>query len=161
MTEVQIPEFIEVLLRPATPKATGRKVWSLDLETVLLPFFFATNAMQKTAIPSEALGAPTRLAYDKDGQAKFSDRTGKPVIRVTKEISGQVKLMRENYAANLVHFAQTVRKANPEGYADEVKTALKAGEPIREADKLAIEKAIAEAMAEAMAKKSEPQAVTV
>ena len=44
--------------------------------------------MGDTAIPSEALGAPLRLGYNKDGTVKFSN-SGKPVIRVAKELIGQ------------------------------------------------------------------------
>jgi hypothetical protein len=160
-TQIQIPEFIDVILAPRTQKGTGRKVWSLDLETVLIPFFCATNAVQKTAIPSEALGAPLRLQYNKDGTPKFSEKTGKPVIRVADKIREQVNLMRENYQANLLHFVATVRKANPEAYAKEQQQAGIAGEPIRERDRIAIENAVTKAMAEALANQSKPQAETV
>ena len=154
-TQIQIPEFIDLILAPRAQKGTGRrKVWSIDLETVLLPFFCATNAVQKTAIPSEALGAPLRLQYNRDGTPKFSEKTGKPVIRVADEIREQVNLMRENYQANLLHFAARVRKADPEAYAKEERQAALAGEPIKQKDRLAIEKAVNSAMAEALANQS-------
>jgi hypothetical protein len=40
---MEIPNYIAALLQPQTQKPTGRKVWSIDLETVWLPFFHATN----------------------------------------------------------------------------------------------------------------------
>ena len=54
---METPNYIKNLLKPTANKATSRKVWSIDLETVWLPFFTATNAMGDTAIPHEAIGA--------------------------------------------------------------------------------------------------------
>ena len=60
--------YIKALVTPQAKQAgNSRKVWSVDLETVWLPFFTATNTQGDTAIPSEALGAPLRLGYNKDG----------------------------------------------------------------------------------------------
>jgi hypothetical protein len=61
---MDVPNYIVALLQPQAGKPTGRKVWSIDLETVWLPFFTATNTVKKTTIPAEALGAPLRLAYE-------------------------------------------------------------------------------------------------
>ena len=58
---MEIPSYIAALLQPQPSKPTGRKVWSIDLETVWLPFLTATNVTKATTIPSEALGAPLRL----------------------------------------------------------------------------------------------------
>jgi len=160
MTEIATPEYIAMLLSPAPSRPQGRKVWSVDLETVWLPFFTASNVMGKTVIPPEALGAPLRLAYGKDGVAKFNSTSGKPVIRVAKELGEGVKMVRENFVANLQHFSATVRKADPEAYKAEVTTSIEAGKPIREADRIAINKAMAEAMAEALAQRTEAQAPT-
>ena len=146
------------MLNPAPSKPQGRKVWSVDLETVWLPFFTASNVMGKTVIPPEALGAPLRLAYGKDGVAKINPNTGKPVIRVAKELGEGVKMVRENLIANLQHFSATVRKAEPDKYKAEVSTSIEAGKPIREADRIAINKAMAEAMAEALAQRTEAEA---
>jgi hypothetical protein len=156
--EFTTPEYIAMLLNPAPSKPQGRKVWSVDLETVWLPFFTASNVMGKTVIPPEALGAPLRLAYGKDGVAKFNPNTGKPVIRVAKELGAGVKMVRENFIANLQHFSATVRKAEPDKYKAEVSTSIEAGKPIREADRIAISKAVAEAMAEAIAKQDKAAA---
>jgi len=158
VVEYATPEYIAMLLNPAPSRPQGRKVWSVDLETVWLPFFTASNVMGKTVIPPEALGAPLRLAYGKDGVAKFNPNTGKPVIRVAKELGEGVKMVRENLVANLQHFSATVRKNKAEEYKAEVSTSIEAGKPIREADRIAISKAVAEAMAEAMAKQDKAEA---
>jgi len=158
MSLIATPEYIAMLLSPAPSKPQGRKVWSVDLETVWLPFFTASNVMGKTVIPPEAMGAPLRLAYGKDGLPKFNTNTGKPVIKVAKELSEGVKMVRENFIANLQHFSATVRKAEPDKYKAEVGASIEAGKPIREADRVAINKAMADAMAEAMAHRSEAEA---
>ena len=97
---METPNYIKNLLKPTANKATSRKVWSIDLETVWLPFFTATNAMGDTAIPSDALGAPLRLAYNQDSSVKFS-KSGKPIIKVAKDISDNVKMVRENFVISL------------------------------------------------------------
>ena len=149
------PEYIANLLKPQV-KSQGRKVWSVDLETVWLPFFTATNTARATAIPHEALGAPLRLAYNPDKTVRFNERSGKPVIRVAKELGESVKLVRENFVANLQQYAGSVRKANTEGYSNEVRLNAEAGKPIVVADREALDKAIAEAMSEAMKVKESP-----
>lgn len=69
---METPNYIKSLLTPATKAPQGRKAWSIDLQQIWLPFFTATNAMGDTAIPSQAIGCPLRLAYDKAGQVRFS-----------------------------------------------------------------------------------------
>ena len=81
---------------------------------------------------------------------KFNERSGKPVIRVAKELAESVKLVRENFVANLQQYAGSVRKSNPEAYSTEVHLNAEAGRPIVLADREALDKAIAEAMTEAM-----------
>jgi len=156
--EYVTPEYIAMLLNPAPSKPQGRKVWSIDLETVWLPFFLASNVMGKTVISPEALGAPLRLAYGKDGLPKFNTTSGKPVIRVAKELGEGVKMVRENLVANLQHFSATVRKAEPDKFKTEVAASIEAGKPSREADRIAINKAVSEAMAEALAKQDKTEA---
>ncbi|HUV51613.1 MAG TPA: hypothetical protein VMW64_00885 [Dehalococcoidia bacterium] len=153
MVTIAIPEYIASLLKPTT-RQTGRKVWSIDLETVWLPFFTATNTVGATVIPPEALGCPLRLAYGKDRLPKFNETTGKPVIRVAKELGDSVKMVRDNFVANLQSYAVNVRKSNLDGYKAEILANAEAGKPIAEADRMAVDKAIAEAVAEAMAGKS-------
>ena len=71
MPDIKTPSYIKSLLQPTTKRESGRKVWSIDLQYVWLPFFTATNVQGDTAIPHEAIGAPLRLAKDKDGSVKF------------------------------------------------------------------------------------------
>ena len=58
---MESPNYIKSLLIPSIKKPQGRKVWSIDLEQVWLPFFTATNTQGDTAIPVDALGCPLRL----------------------------------------------------------------------------------------------------
>lgn len=161
------PQYIKNLLMPTTKSPSGRRVWSIDLETVWLPFFLATNAMGDTSIPFDALGCPIRLAYDKDGSVKFS-KTGRPVTRVAKPVSDSVTLIRQNFVANLQEYAEQVATSNQEDYAKMVTLASSAGEPISAHDKaeldkaiqLQLEEAIKEAQEEAHAQK-EAEKITV
>ena len=150
------PSYIKSLLTPTTKQPQGRKVWSIDLQTVWLPFFTATNTMGDTAIPAEAIGCPLRLGYDKAGQVKFS-QAGRPVVRVAKELGDSVRLVRDNFTANLLNYAGTVIKNNADGYKAQVALAVKAGEPIYQHDRTELDKAL-KARAEAVAK-AEAEAV--
>ena len=143
------PNFIKTLVKP-NGKGTGRRVWSIDLETVWLPFFTATNTMGDTAIPHEALGAPLRLAYNPDGSAKFS-KSGRPVIRVVKDIGDSVRLVRENFIAGLQSYANTVITENTSAYKEQVKLAKEAGAPIINHDKEMLDEALAKAIQQALA----------
>jgi hypothetical protein len=156
------PTYIKSLLTPTTKKPQGRKVWSVDLQTVWLPFFTATNTMGDTAIPSDALGCPLRLGYDKAGAVRFT-QAGRPVIRVAKELSDNVRLVRDNFTANLVSYAGEVMRDNADGYKVQVGLAQKAGEPIYNHDIAELNKAIkAQAEAQAIATaKAAPEAETI
>jgi hypothetical protein len=126
--------------------------------------------MGDTAIPSQAIGCPLRLGYDKTGAVRFS-QAGRPVIRVAKEIADNVRLVRDNFTANLLNYAGAVIRDNADGYKAQVELARKAGEPIYQHDKNQLDialkakveaeaKAQAEAEAEAVAK-AEAVAVAV
>jgi hypothetical protein len=151
------PTYIKGLLKPNGKRPAGRKVWSIDLETVWLPFFTATNTMGESAIPHEALGAPLRLAYNLDGTVKFG-KTGRPVIKVAKEMADSVKLARENFAAQLVAYANGVALENPEGYKAEVQANAEAGKPILAKDREALDNALATAMEQAIAEAEKAKA---
>ena len=164
MNTMETPNYIKSLLTPTTKQPQGRKVWSIDLQQVWLPFFTATNTMGDTAIPSEAIGCPLRLGYDKAGQVRFS-QAGRPVIRVAKEIADNVRLVRENFTANLLNYAGSVMRDNAEGYKEQIEMAKKAGEPIYQHDKNQLSNALkaraeaeAKAQAEALAKEAETEA---
>jgi gas vesicle protein len=153
----QTPTYIKNLLKPTATKATSRKVWSIDLETTWLPFFTASNAMNDTAIPHEALGAPLRLAYAQDGSVKFS-KSGKPVIKVAKDISDNVKMVRENFIAGLQTYANTVFNEHGKAYKAQIAKSIEAGKPIQQHDKEkldeAMEKLVQQAIDEAENKES-------
>ena len=155
-TSKPAPEFIASLFKPTQKKQSGRKVWSIDLETVWLPFFTATNVKGVTDIPRDAIGCPLRLGYNEDGSVKFS-KNGRAVIRLSKEISNNVTLVRENFVAGLQNFANTVHAENEQAYNDMVKACVKAGKPIAEADKANLEEAM-RAQVEAAIAEAERQA---
>jgi len=135
------PNYIKSLLLPNSRSPQGRRVWSIDLETVWLPFLTATNTMGDTAIPSDALGSPIRLAYDRDGSVKFS-KTGRVVSRVAKPIADSVTLIRQNFVANLQQYSEQVATDRQEDYAKQVEMATIAGKPIIAHDKAELDKAI-------------------
>jgi len=81
---------------------------------------------------------------------KFS-KSGRPVIRVAKPIADSVKLVRDNFAANLVSYAEGVAQDNPEGFEAIQKSAHEAGEPIATQDRANMDRAIAEAMEKSIA----------
>jgi hypothetical protein len=158
---METPNYIKSLLTPTTKQPQGRRVWSIDLERVWLPFFTATNTMGDTAIPSQAIGCPLRLGYDKTGAVRFS-LAGRPVIRVAKELGDNIRLVRDNFTANLLNYAGAVIRDNADGYKAQVELARKAGQPIYQYDKTQLDialkakveaeaKAQAEAVAEAVA----------
>lgn len=149
--------YISTLVKPNGNRSRGRRVWSIDLETVWLPFFTACNVEGKTQIPAGALGAPLRLQYNPDGSVKFS-KTGRPVIRVVKDIADSVRLIRENFVATLQVYANGVAAENPDAYGRQAEAARKAGSPIVARDRRALSDAL-EAIARAEAEaKAEPKA---
>jgi hypothetical protein len=135
--------YIASLCKPITNKSSSRKVWSIDLETVWLPFFKSTNAMGNTSIPHEALGCPLRLAYNKDQSVKFS-ASGTPVMQVSKDISKAVKMVRDNFIAGLQSFAHETSTNHADMYNAEVTETIKAGKPISERDGAKLAYALAE-----------------
>ncbi len=150
-------EFVLSLLTPRPGKVADRKVWSVELLGVWIPFFTATNTAGVSAIPAEALGAPLRLQKEQDGTPKFS-KSGRPVLKVVREISDQVRIMRENYDFALQAYTDTVRKAKPAEYQAQVEANHNAGEPIAQKDITALKdylKLMAEARAEAVVAEAE------
>jgi len=145
MTE-QAQNYIKALLKPNGKKPTTRRVWSIDLEGVLLPLFTATNTMGDTMIPHEALGAPLRLAYNADGTVKFS-KTGRPVVKVVRDIADHVRMMRENLVASLQAYTHEVYNENPDAFKAEASANQEAGKPIITKDNEALSKALTEAFA--------------
>ena len=142
--------YLKQMLAPSTRKAQGRKVWSLDLDTVIVPALTAGNACGDSAIPHASLGAPLQLAYDKTGAVRFS-QSGRPIIRVAKEITGAVALMRENVTASLINYTSGVVKQYPDEFKAQVEANHKAGLPIKRYDNSNLANAL-KAQAEAEAK---------
>ncbi len=151
---METPNYITALLTPNGSKQAVKRVWGIDLSTVWLPFFTATNCQGDTAIPADAMGCPMRLAYAPDGSVKFS-KSMRPVVKVVKEIADSVRLVKENFTAGLLEYAESVSEQNQEGYQAQVEMAKVAGEPIMVRDRAnlaeAQEKLRAEALAEAQA----------
>jgi len=147
----ETPSYIKSLLMPNGRKPAGRKAWSIDLETVWLPFFTATNTAGETHIPVDALGCPLRLAYDADGSVRFS-KTGGPINKVAKDLADTIRMVRENFSAGLLGYTEQVVARDKAGYKAQVELARKAGEPILTKDRANLEKAIAKAMEDALAK---------
>jgi acyl-CoA reductase-like NAD-dependent aldehyde dehydrogenase len=112
--------------------------------------------MGDTAIPSDAIGCPMRLAYDKNTkEVKFS-ANGKPVIRVESHVQEAVKMVRDNFQANLLQYAGEVMTNHSEEYAKQLEMAEKLGKPIADYDKAELSKAIA--IREEIAKEAELKA---
>jgi len=156
------PAYIRALLTPNGKQPSGKRVWSIDLESTWLPFFTATNAEGQTHIAHEAIGAPIRLAYAGDGSVKFG-KSGRPSTKVAKELGEAVKMVRENFGAGLQAYAGKVIADNADGYKAQVELARQAGEPIIAQDKAkladAIAKGIEQALADAVAKAPKPAQV--
>lgn len=129
----ETPSYIKALLKPNGGQPRGRKLWSIDLEAIWLPFFTATNAMGDTLIPADALGAPLRLAHDRDGSIKFS-ASGRPVVKVTKDVQESVRLVRDRFVAGLMDYANAVARENTKGYKAQVEASQRAGLPIIQKD---------------------------
>ena len=143
------PNYIKSLLLPNAKSTQERRVWSIPLETVWLPFFTATNTMGDTAIPLDALGSPIRLSYDKDGSVKFS-KSGRVMSKVVKPIADSVTLIRQNFVANLQQYAEQVATDREEDYAKQIEMATIAGKPIIAHDRIQLDKAIQLQLEEAM-----------
>jgi len=155
---MKTPQYIKALLIPNGQKPNGRKIWSIDLETVWLPFLTATNITGDTQISPEALGAPLRLTYNADGTVKFT-KSGRPQIKVVKELSDSVRMVRENFTATLTNYASSVINENPEAYKQQVEAARRAGEPIVKRDNENMQEAMRQAMEDAISQ-AEAQAET-
>ncbi len=146
----ETPTYITALLMPNGKKSAVRRVWGIDLTTCWLPFFTATNTQGDTAIPADALGSPMRLAYASDGSVKFS-KTGRPVTKVVKDIADNVRLVKDNFTAGLLAYAEQVIEDNPEGYKAQVEMSRVAGEPILLKDRANLDNALAKQREEALA----------
>lgn len=144
------PIYIRSLITPRNgQKVQTRRVWSIDLAMVWLPFLTATNVTGQTHLPADALGAPLRLGYNADGSVKFS-KAGRPVFKVAKDIADTVRLVRDNFVANLQDYASQVMTDMPDQFQHHLDTATKAGEPIKVKDNRSLDKAVVQIQAQAI-----------
>ncbi len=144
------PSYIKSLLMPRAKAPQGRRVWNIDLETVIVPFFTATNAAGDTAIPHDALGAPLRLGYAKDGSVKFH-ANGRPNVVVAKPIRDGVAMLRENFVVNLMDYTHKVATEHKDEFENQVKLCVAAGAPLIAHDKEELDKAVKLQMEKAIA----------
>ncbi|GEM_PF-6216889 len=122
------------LLKPLPPqKAADRRAWSIPLNTVWVPYFTAMKVAGAVAIADETLGAPIRLAKEKDGSPRFNSK-GAPVVKVAKELSDCVKLVRENFVTILLQDTAHVQKASPAAFKAQLQKSHDAGAPVLQAD---------------------------
>jgi hypothetical protein len=117
------------MLKPQAKSGGDKRAWSISVRTTWVPFFMATNAKGLSAIEPDVLGAPERLARDKDGSIKFS-KSGRPMTRVHPVLAEQVKIARDYYEADLLGYAGNVARELPGKYKAQVELAQRAAEPI-------------------------------
>ena len=113
--------------------------------------------MNDTDISHEALGAPLRLAFNQDGSVKFS-KSGKPVIKVAKDISDNVKMVRENFIAGLQTYTNTVFNEHGKAYKAQVAKSVEAGKPIQQHDKEKLDEAMEKLIQQAIDETESPTA---
>ncbi len=144
------PSYIKSLLMPRAKAPQGRRAWNIDLETVIVPFFTATDATGDTVIPHDALGAPLRLGYAKDGSVKFQSN-GRPTIVVAKPIRDGVAMLRDNFVANLMDYTHKVATEQKDEYRAQVRLCVEAGAPLIAHDKDELDKAVKARLAKELA----------
>jgi hypothetical protein len=137
MTTSSTPNYIKALLAPTKNSCGSRRAWSIDVESVWVPFLTATNVMGETNLPDDVLGAPIRLAKSPDGEARFTS-SGRPVMRVHPELNAQIGIVQENFVAGLQAYTGSVQEERPDAYGEQVAKAQAAGRPITEQDQLDI-----------------------
>ncbi len=132
-TQSKSPSYVSALLMPRAQAASDKRVWSVPLAGVWVPFFVATNTAGETDIAPDVLGAPIRLQRNQDGTPKFS-KNGKPVLRTVKELSDQIRLVRENFVFGLMSYTANIQKTMNAEYKAQVNAAEIAGTPIIKGD---------------------------
>ena len=125
--------FISALVTPGAGSTSAKKSWAIDVETVWVPFFTATNAMRDTNLAPETLGAPIRLGLQKDGSVRFSS-TGRPVMRVAPELTAQIAVVRQNFIASLQAYTGEVMAEQVDAYRGQIEANQQAGTVLLEHD---------------------------
>lgn len=126
--------IIEINNGTSTKKPVEKKVWSIGLETVLIPYLTASNAIGATCIDGDVLGCPVRIARNADGTPKLN-KSGKLVTSVHKDIRVQVANMREAYIAQLRNATKFVQSTETEAYNNQVKIANRMGAEALQSEK--------------------------
>lgn len=162
MVQTKSPSYISALVTPGPGSNSGKKSWSVDVESVWVPFFTATNAMGDTNIAPEVLGAPIRLAVDKAGAVRYTPN-GRPSMRVSPELSQHIRVVRENFVASLMNYTGTVIEENGDAYRSQVEANQAAATPLLEQDTKMLQEEmdrIAARTAEEAACEEQPEAPT-
>ena len=82
------------------------------------------------------------------------------MIRVAKDISDNVKMVRENFVAGLQNYANTVITENTEAYKKQVKLCQEAGKPILAHDKAKLDEAMEKMVEQAIDEAESQEAVS-
>ena len=156
---MQLPDYVGQLLAPTSSKVTERKTWGIGVESTVVPFFTATNVTGQTNIDPDVLGAPVRLARDKDGSIRFGSN-GRPAMRIHPDISRHVGVMRENFIASLQAYTGMVQDEMPDQYAAQVAANQTSALPISDKDQADVTEAVRllQQKAASTAQATEPQA---
>lgn len=133
-------DLIIEMVKQSEKKQSERKVWSIPLESVLIPFMVATNAHGITKIDREAIGSPVRLARNTDDGTPKISKGGKLITQVAKPIRDHVSAMRQNYIASIVSATNELANDKPTEYEAELKASIKAGATILKRDNSDIRK---------------------
>lgn len=110
---------VKVMVTPRHKPVSEKRAWSIGVQSVWVPFYMATNAAGLTEIDPESLAHPVEIAYGKDGLPRFTE-DGRPVMRVNKTLSGQVRTARENYEAQLREFVHNIQGEMPDAFKAQV-----------------------------------------
>lgn len=138
---------VKTMLTPTLRKGGDKRAWAISVESTWVPFYTATNTKGLTTIAPDVLGAPPRLAKDKDGTIKFS-KAGRPMTRVHPVLAEHVNVARENYEADLLAFAGNVAREMPTKYKAQVELAQRAAVPVVEAQAQEVDDFLANLAAE-------------
>ena len=130
------------LVTPLPTKDTVvRRVKSFDV-AMLVDYAVAQNVCGNTTIPLEAIGAPYRLRTNKAGVVQFS-QTGKPSVRVAKEIVAFGTMIHNNIVSAIVSDTSRVYAEKEAEVKAMIAAAAKAGAPIINSDNTKLTAAIA------------------
>jgi hypothetical protein len=140
----QAHAFMASVLAPTGRSKAGKKAWSIDVETTWVPFFTAGRVLKDKKgrplcdLPDDVLGAPIRLAVDKQGAVKFG-ANGRPVTRLAAELKEQIDIARDNYIVSLQALTAVAMEESPEEYREVVARQQAAAVPVfeREAEMVA------------------------